>query len=274
MTTYVLTQEGAEQLERSRLALVEELHDPLTRRQLEGIGVGPGWRCLDVGAGAGSVAWMLAELVGSSGHVMATDLDTRLLEQLRCQTIKVVRHDLLSDPLPEAGFDLVHARLLLMHLPARLAALRRLAAAVRPGGWLAIIDTDFTPAEVWPASPAWSRVWAAFCDGVVAGGWDLRYGRRLCEDLRTLGMVEVEVEQVGWWQPGGALAPRLLSLTIERLRDRMRTLGADDEDIDEARRILEDPATTVRTPLTSIARARRPQETWPRQRTNGASAMS
>jgi chemotaxis methyl-accepting protein methylase len=65
--------------------------------------------------------------------VVSLDLDVRLLEPLAGDRVEVRRHDLLSDPLPEAAFDLAHARNLLMHLPARLDALRRLLAAVRPG---------------------------------------------------------------------------------------------------------------------------------------------
>ena len=114
MTEYVLSQEGSPDIERARLRLLEEYHDPLTSSQLDAIGVGEGWRCLDVGAGGGSVTRMLAERVGSAGSVLAVDLDPRLLEELASDRVEVRRHDLMSDPLPQAAFDLVHARLLLM----------------------------------------------------------------------------------------------------------------------------------------------------------------
>jgi SAM-dependent methyltransferase len=96
------------------------------------IGVREGWRCLDVGAGGGSATRLLAERVGDTGSVLAVDLDTRLLAPLASARVEVRRHDLLADPLPDGAFDLVHARNLLMHLPARVDALRRLLAAVRP----------------------------------------------------------------------------------------------------------------------------------------------
>jgi 2-polyprenyl-3-methyl-5-hydroxy-6-metoxy-1,4-benzoquinol methylase len=76
LTEYVLSQRGSPDLERSRLSLLEQYHDPLTVSQLDAIGVGEGWRCPDVGAGAGSVTRMLAERVGSTGSVLAVDLDT------------------------------------------------------------------------------------------------------------------------------------------------------------------------------------------------------
>lgn len=132
LTEYVLSQQGSQDVERARLRLLEEVHDPLTMGQLDAIGVAEGWRCLDVGAGGGSVTRMLAERVGRTGSVLSVDLDTSLLEPLANERVEVRRHDLLSDQLPQAAFDLVHARLLLMFLSPRLAALQRLVSAARP----------------------------------------------------------------------------------------------------------------------------------------------
>jgi 2-polyprenyl-3-methyl-5-hydroxy-6-metoxy-1,4-benzoquinol methylase len=82
MPEYTLAQEGAEEFEQARLALLEEVCDPLTTRQFDAIGVREGWRCLDVGAGGGSATRLLAERVGDTGSVLAVDLDTRLLAPL------------------------------------------------------------------------------------------------------------------------------------------------------------------------------------------------
>ena len=102
MSEYVLSQRGSPDLERVRLRLLEQHHDPLTISQLDAIGVGEGWRCQDVGAGGGSVTRMLAERVGSTGSVLAVDLDTSLLDELASDRIEVRRHNLLSDQLPQA----------------------------------------------------------------------------------------------------------------------------------------------------------------------------
>jgi SAM-dependent methyltransferase len=257
LTEYLLPQHGARELERSRLRLLEEFHDPLTAAQLDAIGVGDGWRCLDVGAGAGSVTRMLAERVGSIGAVLAVDLDTGLLEGLASDRVQVRRHDLLSEPLPEAAFDLVHARLLLMHLPSRFEILRRLTRAARPGGWVAAIDPDFTTVAVAPTNPTWERTWKVFFDALSAGGWDPGYGASLSGDLRAVGLVDVRADYVVSTDTGGRLIARLLSLTLERLRERMAALGASDEEIDEARRVLEDPANKITSPTTCVAQARR-----------------
>ena len=237
--------------------LLQELYDPWSARRLDAIGVGEGWRCLDVGAGGGSVTRMLAERVGA-GSVLAVDLDITLLEDLASDRVEVRRHDLLSDPLPDDAFDLVHSRQLLQHLPARLPALRRLARAARPGGWVAATEPDFTTVELSPANPAWERTWSVFCDVLVAGGWDPRYGARLCGDLRAVGLIGVEADIVASCAGGGSPRARMQSLTFERLRGRMVAAGADGSEIDEAQRLLGDPTTTFRSPTTYVAHARRP----------------
>ena len=129
---------------------------------LDRIGVREGWRCLDAGAGAGAVTRMLADRVGMTGSVLATDLDTRLLEGLASEIVEVRRHNVLEDPLPQGAFDLVHARCLLMHLPSRLQVLNRLRGAVRSGGWIAILDKDFTEMDVSQPSGGWRRTFSAF----------------------------------------------------------------------------------------------------------------
>lgn len=257
MTEYVLSQQESPELERARLALLQQYHDPLTLAQLDAIGVGEGWRCLDAGAGGGSVTAMLAERVGATGSVLAVDLDTSLLEPLASDRVEVRHHDLLSDPLPRDAFDVVHARLLLMFFPSRWQALRRLAAAARPGGWIAALEPDFGTVEVSPTSRSWERTWSAFFDAAVAGGWDPRYGARLCGDLEAAGVGEVEADYVARCARGGSLAARLLSLTLERMRGRMVALGALPDEIDEARALLDDPATTYRSPTSCVARGRR-----------------
>jgi SAM-dependent methyltransferase len=258
MTEYTLTQEGAEEFERARLALLEEVCDPHTTRQFDAIGVCEGWRCLDVGAGAGSATRDLAERVGDTGSVLAVDLDIRLLEPLASDRVEVRRHDLLDEPLPQAAFDVVHARNLLMHLPARLDALRRMLAAVRPGSWLALCEPDFNALAISPPSAAWRRAWTLFCDAAVAGGWDPGYGSRLIGDIEALDAVELEADVVTRYVRGGSVFARLFADTLERLEERMLVLGASDGDLAAAQRLLRDPEVTFCAPTVTTAWARRP----------------
>ena len=99
----------------TRLRSLEQWLDPATIRQLRGTGVGAGWRCLEVGGGAGSVARWLCGQVCPGGEVMVTDIDTRFLGSHSEANLRVVRHDITADNLPPAAFDLVHCRLVLAH---------------------------------------------------------------------------------------------------------------------------------------------------------------
>jgi SAM-dependent methyltransferase len=257
LTEYVFSRQRSPDVEQARLKLLEEYHDPLSAGQLNAIGVSAGWRCVDIGAGGGSVTRMLAERVGTTGSVLAVDLDTSLLDGLASDRVEVRRHDLLADQLPEAEFDLVHARLLLMFLSPRLGALERMVSAARPGGWLASVAPDFTTVALSPTSVVWQRVWSRFLDAAMASGWDPGYGARLHDDLHAAGLVDVHADYVTRRHPGGSLLACLLSLTVERLREGMVLLGADDREIDEARHMLEEPASTITSPTNCIAHGRR-----------------
>jgi len=109
---------------------------------LERLGLGQGWRCVDVGAGAGDVTVALAELVGRDGRVYAVDSDPRARDEVaaaaaragEAQVVAITQagEDLL---LPEP-VDLVFCRFVLMHVVEPSAVLARMASAVRPGGYV------------------------------------------------------------------------------------------------------------------------------------------
>jgi SAM-dependent methyltransferase len=129
--------------QRGRIKAAEDLLDAGTIQILERVGVPAGWRCLEVGAGGGSIARWLAERVAPTGRVVATDINTRDLDVGRHVELEVRQHDIVNDALEESSFDLVHARLVLEHLPQRDQVFLKLASALRPGGWLVIEDTDY-----------------------------------------------------------------------------------------------------------------------------------
>jgi 2-polyprenyl-3-methyl-5-hydroxy-6-metoxy-1,4-benzoquinol methylase len=142
---YLYRQEIHGESEREPLQLISAARDVHTIRHLEEIGVRSGWRCIDIGAGGGSIACWLSERVGPTGRVVATDLETAALERTTPAHVEVVRHDILIDELEPEHFDLAHTRYLLIWLPQRAEALRRIVSAVRPGGWVLIGDVDLRP---------------------------------------------------------------------------------------------------------------------------------
>ena len=178
--------------ERARLDSLTSLYDPRSLQLCERLGLTAGWHCLDAGAGTGSLAAALAERVGPSGTVTALDADTRFLAPLASERLLVVEADLADGNPPAGQFDLVHARLVLEHLPGRDRVLAALAAAVRPGGRLLIEDFDWSTAPVVdPPSELHERVARACLTLFSAHAYDPYYGRRLPRRLAAAGLVEV-----------------------------------------------------------------------------------
>src|SRR5262245_21913058 len=111
-----------------RFASLDALYNFRTFRFLETTGIGPGWRCLEVGGGSGSVAAWMADRVGPSGHVLVTDIDPRFMEgsaYRRPAHMELRRHDIGTDPMPEQAFDLIQARLVAITVHQHVEALGR-----------------------------------------------------------------------------------------------------------------------------------------------------
>jgi len=82
-----------------RLGLSSAVLDGFTISRVSSLGDLTGRRCLEVGAGNGSIAGWLASQAGPSGRVLVTDINTRHIPPDGRYT--VVRHDLSTDPLPD-----------------------------------------------------------------------------------------------------------------------------------------------------------------------------
>ena len=180
-----------------RFEALAALYDPISVRHFDTLGAGEGWRCLEVGAGGGSVVRHLADRVGPSGRVLATDIEPRFLEPLRdLDNVEVARHDIAADPLPEAEFDLIHARLVLVHVPERLVAIGRLVQALRPGGWLLIEDADATaPHSCLDPQTDDEHLANRMRDGIAAmleaQGVDRTFARKVPRLLLAEGLVDI-----------------------------------------------------------------------------------
>ena len=229
--------------ERARLGLFEQLLDPLTLRRLVRVGAAPGWRCLLVAAGRGSVARQLAELVGPAGHVVATDREVRFLREAAVPGVEIREHDILCDPLETDYFDLVHCRCLLMHVSDPNRVLQRMTTAVKPGGWLLVEEPDDTAAGPANSShPDAARFYQAnhalLKELKTNGVMDPYLGRRLGDLLMQLGLDRVECEGVTWIHRGGDVAARL---TLETLALHEHNGRYSRADLEAARRALSDP---------------------------------
>ena len=223
--TYTL--DNAWEHARRRLRMLEECYDQATTRRLRAIGVSSGWRCLEVGAGGGSIAAFLARQVGSQGTVTAIDLDTRFLAEIEADNLEVIEADLTTTELPEQTFDLVYCRAVLMHLPARHQVLQSLVAGLRPGGWILIEEADSSPFAAAP-SGVLERV---IVDGLTSAGADWTFARTIPALLQQHGLRDVRAEsEVQIFEGGSALA-EFVRLSVRQAWDAGFTGGATREDV-------------------------------------------
>jgi SAM-dependent methyltransferase len=240
--------------ERDRLAGIEALWDPGSRSLLDELGLHAGWRCLEVGAGGGSlVEWM----VGRGAAVTAVDIDTRFIEHLASEAVDVRRLDIRSDDLPPGEFDLVHARLLLEHLADRVSILRKLAAVLRPGGWIVIEDYEFSCFSLGD-QPCLDATVRAIIGFMEQAGFDRTFGRRVVDELAEAGLTDVRGEGRARIIDAGAPGFDFFKLSFESIRDAVVAAGvlaAADADATAAR--FADPSMRIFTPIVMAGIGRR-----------------
>jgi SAM-dependent methyltransferase len=220
-----------------RFGALAELFDPVTFRHLAAVGLTTGWACWEVGAGGAGVPAWLAGQVGASGRVLATDIDLAWLPA-EGAAFEVLRHEAGVDEPPPGEFDLVHARLLLVHLPHRLEALASMVAALRPGGWLVVEDADpsLQPLicldEHGPAQRLANRIQAGFRMLLAARGAELAFGRTLPRLLREAGLVGVQAD--AYFPITSPASRELQAATVQQIRAGLVAAGlATEPEIEE-----------------------------------------
>jgi SAM-dependent methyltransferase len=243
--------------ERARLALMSRLLDPMHRRHIESLGVGPGARALEVGCGNGSISVWLAERVGPSGRAVAVDLDLSLVD-VRAPDLDLRQGDIVAGPVDPGSFDLVTARAVLHHVTDVEAALRNLVASMAPGGSILLIEPDFLPVSV--AEPPEVR---AFWDGWLAWsrdqGIDYHVGRKLAPRLAALGLEQVAGAAETAVYNGGSPWADYWTQTVVELRNGLTGSGKlDDQVLDRFLAYCADPGWWTQTIAFTAVHARAP----------------
>jgi SAM-dependent methyltransferase len=220
---YRLARRGREEVEDERLTLLEQIFDPASRRRRDL--VQPGWRCLEIGAGRGSMAVWLAQGVGESGQVVATDIDVSYLKRLDVPNLEVRRHNIVEDPVEVLGassFDLVCSRLMLFWLAGKQeVAIRRMVECLLPGGWLVDEDGDWgTVAPVDPSHPHYTRYHDAWRGGEwwASRGYDPVFGRKLPALFERCGLQNIRHEASAEVVRGGSVWSSWWRQSLEGIR--------------------------------------------------------
>ena len=185
-----LSKDNPEEFE--RLRLLEAWGDPDTHAVMRTVGLRSSWRCLEIGAGAGSVArWLAGQC--ADGSVVAIDTDTRFCgEQVR-SNLQWRTEDVRSVNYPAGSFDLIHSRVTFCHLPEREAMVAIAARWLAPGGWLVIGDPMCMPAAGSVHEPI-RRFFGALETGWHAQGSDMtRWAQTIPSQLARVGMRDIGV---------------------------------------------------------------------------------
>ncbi len=229
-------------VENRRLDLMSKILDPCTCASLEALGVGEGWNCFELGGGNGSMTEGLCEKVGASGSVVSLDIEPKTLESIRAENLTVLRGDARTDEFPAGPFDLVLSRAML-HQIAEYAqdVLLKLAAAVKPGGWLFVCEPSFDLVKI--SEPrAWREAWNGIIKWGLSEGVEWFMGRRLPAMVQSLGLgypdAKTEVPNIR----GTTIDATYFKLFFETTRERVVSSGfVDAATLDAAAAVLDDP---------------------------------
>ncbi|WP_213450845.1 class I SAM-dependent methyltransferase [Rhizomonospora bruguierae] len=253
--------------------LLSRLLDPYSCRRAMSLLDLRGKRCLEVGAGAGRFAFWLAHQVGPHGEVLATDVKPLSVPYHPQLTVR--QHDLTASafldgtdpsPLEPAGWDFVHARLTLGHLPQRRTILTRLADCLRPGGWLLVEDWDASRTDMVLAAPdpASARLYGRFQEILgarvfAASGTDRGWARRIHAAMLAERLVDVEttIQAQSW--AGGSPGSQLVGGTIRQLWDRLLAAGLTASELEQVQLLVQNPRLVLAGhPLFSTSGRRSP----------------
>ena len=241
---------------------LEPTLDPISIGHLSRVGVSRGARCLEIGTGGGSIARWLAERVGPEGKVVAVDLDTRWFEHDGSPQLEVRQLDVVTGPIPEGPWDLIHERLVLQHIPDRLDVLDELVALLAPHGWLVVEDFDTgevrTTDRDGPDHELIVRMATAFNRLLAERGGASDFAADAWRHLRQRGLVETGASGHVVFDAGGAGYTQVTAANVRQVHEGFRGLGVAPEDVERFLELLADPDIIIGSPVLITAWGRRP----------------
>lgn len=242
MNQYIFDNTTDEQ-EFRRLQLVEAANDPTTIALLEETGIQPGWQCLEIGTGAGSILRWLALRVGPSGLAVGVDKNTKYLRDCTSRPFEIYQSTFLDITLPHT-VDLIHGRYVLIHNQADMAILQKMFLLLKPGAWAIFEEPDFNSARLQdhePESPQ-ARVNAAICQMFVNVGLDPGYALHLPQKLEHTGFHIVRAQSIMHLCPGeSAMANVMKESAIVLQKEYCGTGLCSPADIQHYVRLAKDP---------------------------------
>lgn len=184
--------------EAARLRRQADLWDPTAFALFDRLKVKHGWRVLEIGPGKGSLHMELRRRV--RGPIDAVERSRVFADVLRARCRRdgfgpgtIWEADLITARLPRASYDLIFARWVFLFLPDPEAHLRKLVAALKPGGLLAIEDYCRATLRRVPEPPHWENFLKADLAFFASEGGDANIGSRLPDLYKRVGLEIVDV---------------------------------------------------------------------------------
>ena len=181
-----------------------------TDAMLDQIQVQSGWHAIDLACGPTGIIGPLSRRVGSTGRVVASDLNPKMLSAARLYAeenaltnIDFIETDAYQSDLPRESFDLVHARFMFAPLGRDDILLNKLIALTRPGGVVASQESDESGYVCYPPQPAWERLKQLTVDAFARGGGDYSAGRHTYGLFRRAGLENVQARTACLALPAG-----------------------------------------------------------------------
>jgi SAM-dependent methyltransferase len=227
---------------------MSRLLDPMHRRYIEALGIGPGARTLEVGFGNGSVSEWLAELVGPTGQAVAVDIDLSLVDPTTAPAnLDYIQGDIVAGPVDPGTFDLVTARAVLHHVTDVDKAVANLVASLAPGGAILLIEPDFLPVTV-AEPPEIHRFWQGWLAWSRDQGIDYFLGRTLAGRLASHDLDEIDgTAETAVYEGGSPWATYWVD-TVDELRGGLVESGhLDDALVDRFLTTCADPSWWTQT---------------------------
>ena len=214
--------------ELERLSYITAAFDTLTKKHICELNLPANSRCLDIGSGTGSIASWLSDLSDPGNFdVLALDRDGQYLPNKLAypNNLTILKEDITTaDSLGE--FDLIHARLVLIHLRDRSEVLRKLVSWLKPGGWIILsefIDTRSTKPLPSAYSKTMRTMWEVLYKTI---GTDRNWGNRLLESFKGLDLKELGSSLHYPTLSSGSPIPAFWCLTWMQMKHHLLTTGA------------------------------------------------
>jgi len=259
-SSYLMTNMSPESV--ARFQGLELTLDSVSMSHLRRIGVSQGARCLELGCGGGSIARWLAGEVGPDGHVTAVDIDTRWFQHDGSPQLEVQELDLVTGPIPEGPWDLIHERLVLQHIPARLEILDQLVDRLAPRGWLVVEDFDTgevrTTDRDGPDHKLIVRMATAFNRLLSERGGANDFAANAWRHLRQRGLVETGASGHVAFDSGGTGFAQVMAANARQVRQGLVGFGIAPGDIDHFLEVLAEPDSIVGTSVLITAWGKHP----------------